>query len=74
MEGQPGRLRVDLTLQRSNAEDGRKIISLSLRGQPRSHSADIRNDVLRHSAKDSSTFQVCLFRTKWLSVRLVVAS
>jgi hypothetical protein len=27
------------------------IISLSLRGQPRSHSADIRNDVLRHSVK-----------------------
>jgi hypothetical protein len=25
MEGQPGRLKVDLTLQQSNAEDGRKL-------------------------------------------------
>lgn len=57
MEGQPGRLSVDLTLQQSNAEDGRKIISLSLRGQPRSHSADIRNDVLRHSAKIRRRFR-----------------
>jgi hypothetical protein len=57
MEGQPGRLRVDLTLQRSNTEDGRKIISLSFRGQPRSHSADIRNDVSRHSAKIRRRFR-----------------
>ena len=33
------------------------IISLSLRGQPRSHSADIRNDVLRHSVKIRRRFR-----------------
>jgi hypothetical protein len=73
MEGQPGRLRVDLTLQRSNAEDGRKIISLSLRGQPRSHSADIRNDVLRHSVKIRRRFRFVRFelsgcRSVWWSL------
>jgi hypothetical protein len=67
MEGQPGRLRVDLTLQRSNAEDGRKIISLSLRGQPRSHSADIRNDVLRHLVKRFGDVS-CLFVSNQVAV------
>jgi hypothetical protein len=49
------------------------IISLSLRGQPRSHSADIRNDVLRHSVKIRRRFRFVCFessgcRSVWWSL------
>jgi hypothetical protein len=72
-EGQPCRPRVGLTLQRSNAEDVRKI-SLLPRGKPRRHSVDIRNDIFATPGERVGRVSEFSFRIKWCAVPLVVAS